>query len=91
MSKRPPPKHNVHSGCYGREQPHPTYSIGLGVANNLDSCTWFLMRLKEALKEGREVSFITNMDDVISSSICQELTNVFTPYAKMVLLGFDTK
>nr|KAJ0225242.1 hypothetical protein LSAT_V11C100038600 [Lactuca sativa] len=32
-------------------------------------CTRFLMRLREALRQGREVSFITNMDDVISSCI----------------------
>nr|KAJ0214557.1 hypothetical protein LSAT_V11C400181910 [Lactuca sativa] len=37
--------------------------------NNLYCCTWFLMRLRKTLKQGKEVSFITNMDDVVSSCI----------------------
>nr|KAJ0192352.1 hypothetical protein LSAT_V11C800453110 [Lactuca sativa] len=40
-----------------------TITFGLGVENNVHSCTWFLMRLKEALREGREISFITNMNE----------------------------
>nr|KAJ0208732.1 hypothetical protein LSAT_V11C400170670 [Lactuca sativa] len=43
--------------------------FGLVVENNIYCCTWFLMRLIEALRQGREVSFITNADDVISSCI----------------------
>nr|KAJ0185426.1 hypothetical protein LSAT_V11C900494620 [Lactuca sativa] len=37
--------------------------------NNLYCCTWLLIRLKEALRQGREVSFIVNMHDVVSSCI----------------------
>nr|KAJ0223717.1 hypothetical protein LSAT_V11C200068480 [Lactuca sativa] len=44
-------------------------AFGLAVENNLYYCTWFLMRLKEALIQGREVLFITTMDDVVSSCI----------------------
>nr|KAJ0188150.1 hypothetical protein LSAT_V11C900472720 [Lactuca sativa] len=44
-------------------------SVCLRVENNLYCCTWFLMRLKETLKQDREISFITNMDDVVSSCI----------------------
>nr|KAJ0208661.1 hypothetical protein LSAT_V11C400166190 [Lactuca sativa] len=57
-------------------------AFGLGMVNNVDSFTWFLiipsltipqiqhlMRLKEALGEGKEVSFITNMDNVINFCI----------------------
>nr|KAJ0188459.1 hypothetical protein LSAT_V11C900494690 [Lactuca sativa] len=35
--------------------------FGIEVANNVNSYTWFLMRLKDAIGEGREVVFITNM------------------------------
>lgn len=41
--------------------------FGIGATNNVDPCTWFLMSLHEALRKGREVPFITNMDDAISS------------------------
>nr|KAJ0211506.1 hypothetical protein LSAT_V11C400166390 [Lactuca sativa] len=41
----------------------------LAVENNIYCCTWFLIRLRESLRLGREVSFITNMDDVVSSCI----------------------
>nr|KAJ0221401.1 hypothetical protein LSAT_V11C200064910 [Lactuca sativa] len=53
-----------------------TFSIAFGMAveNNMVSCTWFLMRLKESLGQGREVAFISNMDDVVSSCV----NNVFT-------------
>nr|KAJ0221734.1 hypothetical protein LSAT_V11C200083050 [Lactuca sativa] len=44
-------------------------AFGLVVENNLYYYTWFLMRLKEALTQGKEVVFITNMDNVISSCI----------------------
>nr|KAJ0209739.1 hypothetical protein LSAT_V11C400168100 [Lactuca sativa] len=57
---------------------HTTF--GMGVTNNVDSCTWFLMRLKEVLREGREVSFITNMDNVISSCIRQVFHDSYHGY-----------
>lgn len=44
-------------------------AFGIGVTDNVDACTWFLMTLKEALREAREVLFIRNMDAVISSFI----------------------
>nr|KAJ0227745.1 hypothetical protein LSAT_V11C100045380 [Lactuca sativa] len=43
--------------------------FGMAVENNLDCCTWFLMRLKESLGKGREVVLKSNMDDVITSYI----------------------
>nr|KAJ0189129.1 hypothetical protein LSAT_V11C800396290 [Lactuca sativa] len=43
--------------------------FGMAVENNLYYCIWFLMRLREALRHGREVSFITDMNDVVSSCI----------------------
>nr|KAJ0188848.1 hypothetical protein LSAT_V11C900467140 [Lactuca sativa] len=48
----------------GNNQPLPI--IFFFVKNIVDSCTWFLMRLKEALRYAKEVSFITNMEDVIN-------------------------
>nr|KAJ0212858.1 hypothetical protein LSAT_V11C400192710 [Lactuca sativa] len=71
-------------------------AFGTAVENNLVSCTWFLMRLKESLGQGREATFISNMDDVISSCVDNVFTNsyhgytwsltiVLTPYAQMVL------
>nr|KAJ0206877.1 hypothetical protein LSAT_V11C500248930 [Lactuca sativa] len=45
-------------------------AFGMAMENNLDYCTWFLTRLKEALGVAREVSLITNMDDVVSFCIC---------------------
>nr|KAJ0222115.1 hypothetical protein LSAT_V11C200098750 [Lactuca sativa] len=44
-------------------------TFGLVVENNIYCGTWFLMRLREALIQGREVLFIKNMDDVVSSCI----------------------
>nr|KAJ0216651.1 hypothetical protein LSAT_V11C300119800 [Lactuca sativa] len=49
-------------------------AFGMAVENNMVSCTWFLMRLKECLGQGKEVAFISNMDDIVSSCI----DNVFT-------------
>lgn len=43
----------------------------LVVANNVKFYMWFLMRLKEDLRDTREVLFITNIDDVITFSIGQ--------------------
>nr|KAJ0189219.1 hypothetical protein LSAT_V11C800401270 [Lactuca sativa] len=74
-------------------------AFSIRVANNVNSCTWFLMRLKDAIGEGREVAFITNMDDTISSFVGQYIqqtfaersvvggmsNTVFTPYVEMVL------
>nr|KAJ0202328.1 hypothetical protein LSAT_V11C600335870 [Lactuca sativa] len=44
-------------------------SFCMGVTNHVDSCTWFLMRLNEAFSNAREVLFITNIYDVITSSL----------------------
>nr|KAJ0188518.1 hypothetical protein LSAT_V11C900467490 [Lactuca sativa] len=41
-------------------------AFDLAVENNL-SCTWFLMRLRETLRQDKEISFITKMDNVVSS------------------------
>nr|KAJ0218673.1 hypothetical protein LSAT_V11C300149380 [Lactuca sativa] len=62
-------------------------AFGLAMKNNLYCCTWFLMRLKEALRQGREVSFITNMDDVVSSCI----ENVFPDSYRGVVKYMHTK
>ena len=44
-------------------------AFGIAVENNFYCCTWFLIRLREALRHGREVLFITNIDDVVNSCI----------------------
>ncbi|XP_023729221.2 uncharacterized protein LOC111876892 [Lactuca sativa] len=64
-------------------------AFGIGVANNVNSCTWFLMRLKDAIGEGREVAFITNMDDTTSSCIGQVFLDAYHGYSsKSVLIYF---
>nr|KAJ0198852.1 hypothetical protein LSAT_V11C600331180 [Lactuca sativa] len=69
---------------------HITFRIGM--ANNIDSCTWFLIRLKEALGVGREVSSITNMDNVISSCICQVFFDSYYGYCcKSMLMVLRTR
>nr|KAJ0220370.1 hypothetical protein LSAT_V11C200061490 [Lactuca sativa] len=55
-------------------------AFGMVVENNLVSCTWFLMRLKEIIGHGREVSFISNMDDVVSSCIDDVFTDSYHGY-----------
>nr|KAJ0185170.1 hypothetical protein LSAT_V11C900485850 [Lactuca sativa] len=44
-------------------------AFAMVVENNMVSCTWFLMRLKECLGQGKEVAFISNMDDIIMFSL----------------------
>nr|KAJ0202187.1 hypothetical protein LSAT_V11C600317790 [Lactuca sativa] len=61
-------------------------AFGIGVANNVNSCTWFLMRLKDAIGEGREVSFITNMDDTISSFVGQVFPEAYHGYSSKSVL-----
>ncbi|KAL7595891.1 hypothetical protein Lser_V15G30488 [Lactuca serriola] len=61
-------------------------SFGIGVANNVNSCTWFLMRLKDAIREGREVAFITNMDDTISSCVGQVFPDAYDGYSSKSVL-----
>lgn len=34
--------------------------------NGINSCTSFIIRFKEALKDARKVAFITNIDDVVT-------------------------
>nr|KAJ0212118.1 hypothetical protein LSAT_V11C400160800 [Lactuca sativa] len=58
----------------------------IGVANNVNSCTWFLMRLKDAIGEGREVAFITNMDDTISSFVGQVFPEAYHGYSSKSVL-----
>ena len=61
-------------------------AFGIGVANNVNSCTWFLMRLKDAIGEGREVAFITNMDDTISSFVGQVFPEAYHGYSSKSVL-----
>nr|KAJ0226375.1 hypothetical protein LSAT_V11C100008330 [Lactuca sativa] len=53
----------------------------MGVPNIIDSCTWFLMRLKETLVDTREVLCITNMEDVTTSPLGQKKFCRLTPTA----------
>nr|KAJ0212452.1 hypothetical protein LSAT_V11C400194230 [Lactuca sativa] len=70
----------------------PPIGFGLAVENNLDCCTWFLMRLKESLEEAREVSFITNIDDVVSSCIDHVFPNLYHVYnSKTMLIYMHTR
>lgn len=46
-----------------------TIEFSIDVEVNIESCTWFLMRLNDDIREGREVTFVSNKDDVISSLI----------------------
>nr|KAJ0218848.1 hypothetical protein LSAT_V11C300117200 [Lactuca sativa] len=55
-------------------------AFGMVVENNLVSCSWFLMRLKESVGQGREVPFISNMDDVVSSCVDNVFTNSYHGY-----------
>nr|KAJ0190593.1 hypothetical protein LSAT_V11C800408770 [Lactuca sativa] len=52
-------------------------AFGMTVENNMVSCTWFLMRLKECLGQGKEVAFISNMDDIVSCCIDNVFTNSY--------------
>nr|KAJ0223080.1 hypothetical protein LSAT_V11C200064920 [Lactuca sativa] len=61
-------------------------AFGIGVANNVNSCTWFLMRLKDAIREGMEVAFITNMDDTISSFVSHVFLEAYGYSSKSVLI-----
>nr|KAJ0225786.1 hypothetical protein LSAT_V11C100034400 [Lactuca sativa] len=61
-------------------------AFGIGVANNVNSCTWFLMRLKDAIGEGREVAFITDMDDTISSYVGQVFPDAYHGYSSKSVL-----
>lgn len=55
-------------------------AIGLAVENNLCYCTWFLMRPNECLGQGKEVSFITNMEDAVSSCVNHVLFDSYHGY-----------
>lgn len=55
----------------------------LGVANNVDSYTMFLVRLKEAFMDAKEISFITNIDDAITSTLGQVFPNSYNDYCCM--------
>ncbi|XP_052623728.1 uncharacterized protein LOC128129072 [Lactuca sativa] len=61
-------------------------AFGIGVANNVNSCTWFLMKLKDAIGEGREVAFITDMDDTISSYVGQVFLDAYHGYSSKSVL-----
>ena len=43
--------------------------FSLAMENIIDCCTCFIMKLREALREGRELLFISNVNDVVSSCI----------------------
>nr|KAJ0221904.1 hypothetical protein LSAT_V11C200056370 [Lactuca sativa] len=63
-------------------------AFGIGVESNVNSCTWFLMRLKDAIGEGREVAFITDMDDTICSYVDQVFPDAYHGYSsKSVLIS----
>lgn len=67
-------------------------TFGVDVTNNVDSCTWFLIMLKEAPREVREVSFITNTDDVITSCIGQVFSDYYRGYCcKSVAMYMRTR
>nr|KAJ0191657.1 hypothetical protein LSAT_V11C800435790 [Lactuca sativa] len=63
-------------------------AFGLAVKNNLYCCTWFLMRLREALRQGGEVSFITNMNDVVSSCIEHVFLNSYHGYTSKSMFKY---
>ncbi|XP_023729840.1 uncharacterized protein LOC111877558 [Lactuca sativa] len=69
----------------GRNNTTPI-AFGIGVANNVNSCTWFLMRLKDAIGEGREVAFITNIDDTITSFVGQVFPDAYHGYSSKSVL-----
>lgn len=52
----------------------------LGVTNNINSCVWFLMRLNEALRDAKQVLFITNIDDIITSFLGQVFPDSYHGY-----------
>nr|KAJ0210515.1 hypothetical protein LSAT_V11C400160820 [Lactuca sativa] len=55
-------------------------AFGMAFENNVVSSTWFLMRLKECLGEGKEVAFISNMYDVIGSCVDIVFTDSYHGY-----------
>nr|KAJ0201467.1 hypothetical protein LSAT_V11C600315120 [Lactuca sativa] len=61
-------------------------TFGIGVTNNVNSCTWILMRLKDAIGEGREVAFIINMDDIVSSFVGQVFPDTYHGYSSKSVL-----
>nr|KAJ0221793.1 hypothetical protein LSAT_V11C200054970 [Lactuca sativa] len=63
----------------GNNQTFPI-AFSMAVENNLDNCTCFLMSLKESFGNGREVAFISNMDDVVSSCINIVFTDSYHGY-----------
>nr|KAJ0195919.1 hypothetical protein LSAT_V11C700368440 [Lactuca sativa] len=70
-----------------------TFPIAFGMAfeNNLVSCNWFLMRLKEILRQGREVAFISNMEDVVSYCIDDVFTKSYHVYTSYTMSIFEKK
>nr|KAJ0188878.1 hypothetical protein LSAT_V11C900471730 [Lactuca sativa] len=58
----------------------PSIAFGMTMKNNTDCCIWFVMKLKESLGEGREVSFTSNVDDVVSSCIGQVFLDTYHGY-----------
>lgn len=54
--------------------------FSLSMANKIHYFTWFSMMLKEALRDAREVSFINNMNDVITSSLAKVFSYSYHGY-----------
>nr|KAJ0192438.1 hypothetical protein LSAT_V11C800395340 [Lactuca sativa] len=55
-------------------------AFGMAVENNVVSSTWSITRLKECLREGKEVVFISNMYDVVDSCIDNFFTDSYHGY-----------
>ncbi|KAL7608125.1 hypothetical protein Lser_V15G12923 [Lactuca serriola] len=63
-------------------------AFGVGVANSVNSYTWFLMRLKDAIGAGTEVVLITNMGDTIASCIGQVFPDAYHGYSSNSVLNY---
>nr|KAJ0199560.1 hypothetical protein LSAT_V11C600307740 [Lactuca sativa] len=59
----------------------------LGVTHNVNSCTQFLVRTKEALREARKVSLITNLDNVIPFSLGRNIVTFVLVYMQIIYLS----
>nr|KAJ0201589.1 hypothetical protein LSAT_V11C600311660 [Lactuca sativa] len=66
-------------------------AFGLTMENNLYCCTRFLMRLREALRQGKEVLFITNIEHVISSCMKHVFPNSYYGYTLKVCSSICTQ
>nr|KAJ0208352.1 hypothetical protein LSAT_V11C500297520 [Lactuca sativa] len=67
------PTYNVHRVVMNGNNHIVPIPFSLSMANKIHYFTWFSMMLKEALRDAREVSFINNMNDVITSSLAKSV------------------